>query len=111
MRTATDQRRIRLGLEWQSTEQRKPWRRLSRLFRLRSVGSLCIGVSEKGSGSFKLPSAGAISVCKIGFSPADLQRQQAPKREMPVYGPYRGSHSEWPKRDAAVGSNTLWEQD
>ena len=42
---------------------------------------------------------------------ADVQRQQVPKRDQLTYRSYRWSHSEWPKRDADVDSNTLWEQE
>ena len=97
------------GLEWESTDQREPWRGPSRLFR-RSVGSLC-KVSEKGFGSFKLPRAGATSKLKGSFVPADVQRQQVSKREQLTYGSSRGSHNKWPKRDADVDSNTLWQQE
>ena len=52
-----------------------------------------------------------MSEFKGGFVPAELQRLQAPMRVKPTYGLYRWSHSEWPKRDADVDSNTLWEQE
>ena len=36
--------------------------------------------------------------------------RQASKRDDPTHGSYRISLSEWPRRDADVDSNTLWEQ-
>ena len=49
-----------------------------------------------------------MSELKRSSVPADLQKEQALKREMPAYGSFRGSHNDWPKRDAVVDSNTLW---
>ena len=48
---------------------------------------------------------------KRGLFLADLQRQQTSKRDQLTYDSYRRSHNEWPKRDAVVDSNTLWEQE
>ena len=53
---------------------------------------------------------GARSDFKIGFVPADLQRQQVSKRDQLTYGSSRGSHNKWPKRDADVDRKTLSER-
>ena len=52
-----------------------------------------------------------MSELQVSFLPVDLQRQRASKRDQLTYGSSRGSHNEWPKRDADVNIKTLWEQE
>ena len=51
----------------------------------------------------------ATSELKGSFVPADVQRQQVPKRDQLIYDSYRRSYNEWPKRDAVKDSKTLRE--